>query len=307
MPNNPFKGLVAAPYTAFNEDFSLNLQDVPRYQNFLQKNGVKGAFIAGTTGEGLSLTPAEHFHLAKAWVEASPDDFNIIVSVGASSIQQSQSYAYQARVIGADAIAVLFPGFFKPADIEALITSFKAIASVVPEIPVYYYHIPKYTGIDFPVNQFMAALISGVPNFVGVKFSSTDFLDFQTCCSHWADHLDIFSGYDELLMHGILAGGNGAVGSTYNYLTPLYLQIIKAMERGDIYKARKFQERSIQAVTLMEEFSGATVAGKAIVSQISGIDLGPLRLPLVALSEERKNELYQRLEEIGFYEYCCLP
>ena len=307
MGNNTFKGLIASPYTAFQKDYSLNLSIIPQYQKFLKKNGAKGAFIASTTGEGLSLTPAEHFHLTKAWVDASDDDFKITVSVGADSIAQSQNYARQASMIGADAIAILLPGYYQPNNIRALIDSFLAIAKTVPDIPVYYYHIPSYTGIEFPVNQFLQALVTAAPNFAGVKFSSKDFVDFQICCSHWAEHLDIFSGFDESLIHGILAGSNGAVGSTFNYMTPLYVQIVRAMDQGNIYRARSYQDRAVQVIDLMEKFGGLHIAGKTILSKVSGIDFGPFRLPLVALDFVQERELLKKLEKIGFFEFSSMP
>lgn len=49
---NRFRGLVAAPFTPFNADRSINLDVIPTYARFLRENGVRAAFVCGTTGEG---------------------------------------------------------------------------------------------------------------------------------------------------------------------------------------------------------------------------------------------------------------
>ena len=64
-----FRGLVAAPFTPFNSDLTINLDVIPAYARLLRDNGVTAAFVCGTTGEGLSLTQAERMQVAAAWAK----------------------------------------------------------------------------------------------------------------------------------------------------------------------------------------------------------------------------------------------
>ena len=78
------KGLIDAPFTPFHEDGSLNLAPIPEYAALLARNGLKGVFINGSSGEGYMLTEEERMQLAEAWMAAVPEDFKVIVHVGST-------------------------------------------------------------------------------------------------------------------------------------------------------------------------------------------------------------------------------
>ena len=62
-----FEGLVAAPFTPMDPKGNLNPGMIPEYYSFLEKNDVAGAFINGSTGEGVSLTQKEKQINASEW------------------------------------------------------------------------------------------------------------------------------------------------------------------------------------------------------------------------------------------------
>jgi dihydrodipicolinate synthase/N-acetylneuraminate lyase len=72
-------GLIDAPFTPFYENGDINLEPIPAYAKMLQKNGLKGVFINGSSGEGYMLTPEERMQLAEAWIKAAPEGFKVIV------------------------------------------------------------------------------------------------------------------------------------------------------------------------------------------------------------------------------------
>src|ERR1700748_3492971 len=96
-------GLVAAPFTALNTDRSLNLAMIERQAKLLVDNGVSGAFICGTTGEGMSLSIDERLQVAEKWLTAAPRSLRVIVHVGHQSVSESQSLARHAERGGAHA------------------------------------------------------------------------------------------------------------------------------------------------------------------------------------------------------------
>ena len=111
-----FEGLVAAPFTPMDKAGNLNLSIIPEYYNFLEKNGVTGVFINGTTGEGPSLTQKEKQLQAEAWSEClkSGGKMRIINMVGGTSYQECIENALFSNEAGLSAIAIVAPYYFKP-------------------------------------------------------------------------------------------------------------------------------------------------------------------------------------------------
>jgi len=114
-------GLVAAPHTPFRPDGALNLDAIPRIAALLAHNGVSGAFICGTTGEGCSLTIAERKEVANTWRRSSPAGLKLAVHVGHLCLEDSCLLAAHAEQIGADAVATIAPSFFRPASVDDLV------------------------------------------------------------------------------------------------------------------------------------------------------------------------------------------
>ena len=109
-------GLIDAPFTPFYANGDVNLEPIPAYAAMLQKNGMQGVFINGSSGEGYMLTEDERMRLAEAWVEAAkalPCEFKVIVHVGSCCVRNSRMLAEHAQKIGAWGIGAMAPPFPK--------------------------------------------------------------------------------------------------------------------------------------------------------------------------------------------------
>lgn len=301
----PLSGLVAAPFTPFNASGELALEVIPQIAGLLARNGVKGAFVCGTTGEGSSLTSDERREVAAAWRAATPPGLMLTVHVGHLSLRESQALARHAQQIGADAIATLAPSFFKPASVQELVGWCAAVAAAAPKLPFYYYHMPSMTGVTIPVHEFLASAADVIPNFVGVKFTHEDLVDYAASCAAAGDRFSLLFGRDEILLSGLQIGGSGAVGSTYNYAAPLFNRLLQAFTAGDLAAARAHQAQARQFIDVMNNLGGLS-AGKTIMKFI-GVDCGAVRQPLTRLDEAREKELHRQLSAIGFFEYASRP
>ena len=193
------------------------------------------------------------------------------------------------------------PCYFKPATLDDLIDFCAEMAAAAPKLPFYYYHIPALTGVTFPMTQFLEAGAERIPTLAGLKFTDEDLMEFRQCLRVQDGRFNVMFGRDEILLAALALGARAAVGSTYNYMAPLYLRIIDAFESGDIESARADQSRAIDVISLLHKYDGA--AGKAIM-KIIGVDCGPVRPPLRSLSDEHQAELRSDLERIGFFEFC---
>ena len=73
--NKRIKGLICAPFTAFDKKGKVDLERVSAQARYYKNNGISGVFACGTTGEGSSLTMSEKKDLLSRWAEEREDDF----------------------------------------------------------------------------------------------------------------------------------------------------------------------------------------------------------------------------------------
>ena len=295
---NRLTGLIAAPFTALRPDGSLNLDLIERQAGELAGNGVRGAFICGTTGEGFSLTSAERMQVAERWLAAAPPELKVIVHVAHNSIGESQKLARHAEQIGAGAIASIGPTFFRPSSVEQLVDFCAPVAAAAAGLPFYYYHMPAMTGVNVPMPEFLRVGSKRIPNLAGIKFTDENLMSYTQCLNLEDGRFNILFGRDEILLAALALGATGAVGSTYNYMAPVYHQIISAFQAGDMETARHWQMLSIQIIAVMARHGGLP-AGKAMM-KILGLDCGPVRPPLKNVSAEQYATLQNDLACVGF-------
>jgi N-acetylneuraminate lyase len=298
------KGLVSAPFTPMKEDGSLNLSVIPRYYEMLVANGAAGAFICGSTGEGVSMTSAEKMAVCEAWASCarSNPDFKVMALLGGTSINDCKELARHAKKIGLYGVSFTAPFYFKPADVKQLAECCKAIADEVPDMPFYYYHIPVLTGVDILMFELLQLVDGYIPNFAGVKYTHEDFMDFLSCMNYKGGKYDMLWGRDENMLSALVLGVQGAVGSTFNYAAPLYSQLISAFDLGDLETARKLQQKSIDMIRLLGKYGGIAT-GKAYMKLI-GIDCGEFRLPVKNMNTEQHEEFKRDVEQLNFSSFC---
>jgi len=286
MEIKKFEGLVAAPFTPMNSDFTVNFKLIPEYYDFLERNGVIGAFINGSTGEGPSLTQKEKQLQASEWARCMKDGgkVRVINLVGGTSYSECIENAIFSAESGLSAIAVVAPYYYKPSDEQHLAEFVARIGESVPEMPVYFYHIPSLTGVNFLMAGFLKQISKMLPNFAGIKYTNEDFMDFMQCLDYEGGRYDLLWGRDENLLPAISTGCRGAVGSTYNYAAPLYLSLIDSFNNGDLHFARQLQHISIKMISLLGKYGGMAT-GKAFM-KYAGLDCGKSRCPVKNMTDE---------------------
>ena len=293
-------GLIAAPFTPMHEDGSLNLSLVPEYYKFLKANRVIGAFINGSTGEGVSQTKEERKAVAEAWAEATKGDkdFKVINLVGGTSIEDCKEMAKHTEEVGLYAVSFTAPFYFKPGSAQALADCCKEVAAAAPNTAFYYYHIPVLTGCYITIYDLLNAVNGSIPNFAGIKYTHEDFMDFLSCMYVDGGRYDMLWGRDENMLPALALGSFGAVGSTYNYAAPLYYNMQDAFKKGDLIKARDLQQQSIDMIRLLGKYGGIAT-GKAFMKLV-GLDCGGFRLPVKNMSAEQFELFKQDVAAVGF-------
>lgn len=292
-----YRGLIAAVHTPFYTDGRLHLEAVAAQAELLQRAGVAGVFVAGTTGESHSLTVDERMQLATRWVDAAAGTpLRVIIHVGHNCLADAVALAKHAAQIGCDGISALAPMYFKPPGVAELVGCCAAIAGAAADLPFYYYHIPSMTGLTHSMPEILEQARLRIPNLAGLKYSSNDLVQLQECLTVAGEELEIFFGSDEMLLAAVALGIESAVGSTYNFATPLYRQMLQAWQAGEQATARRLQRKSVELVRTLSAY-GFPAASK-VALRLLGVDCGPVRLPLANLTEQAEAELISRLEAL---------
>ena len=293
------QGLIAATYTPLKSDGQLNLEAIRPYAEFLKREKVDGVFLNGSTGDFASLTLTERKRVVEEWSKCRPSGFKLIVHVGDTSIENAKELASHAAKFQVDAISALAPYYYKPATMELLVQFCQEISDHCPDTPFYYYHIPSLTGVNFDMVQFMELASNNIAGFGGLKYSDEDLSQFKRCVDFDNGRFDVFFGVDEILLSALRLGAKGAVGSTYNHLTPLYHGLIAAFDDGEVEKASHLQKQVLCFVETLSQY-GYHAASKFILT-LQGLHLGPVRLPLGNLSISEEQALQKEITESGIF------
>jgi N-acetylneuraminate lyase len=290
-------GLVAATLTPLCADGSVDLAPIPRVVDHLQRTGVSGIYICGSTGEGISLTSEERRAVAEAYVSAAKGRLQTVVQVGHNSMVEAKALAAHAAEIGADAISATAPSYFKIASIEMLVDCMAEIASGAPQTPFYYYHIPSLTGAALDMVEFLPAADARIGNMVGMKYTTPEADVFQTCLNLQDGQFNVLWGRDEMFLSALAVGARGAIGSTYNIAAPLYLKVLEAFRSGDMAEAQRLQLLAVKMIRVLLRYPFL-----AMLKCLLGC--GGCRLPQSNLPAEQAAAVKAELDALGFFDWC---
>ena len=295
-------GLVAATHTPMNADGTCNPNAVDAQAAFLASQGIKLAFITGSTGESAHMQLTERKENMAAWGEAGPKHgIRFVVHTGGNCVRDGRELAEYAVKCGAAATASNSPCYFKPGSLDALVDCCAYEAAGAPELPYYFYDIPALTHVSFNPCKFMEAAAKKIPNFSGLKFTNPDLALYIEALNYEGGKYDCPWGVDEWFLGALATGAQGGVGSSFNYAPKLYQSLIAAFEAGDIAEARHLQQLSVKMVNIIAA-KGYMGCCKAIMGWW-GVDLGPARLPMGTPDQATLTQLRDELKAIGFFDW----
>ncbi|HFQ5286447.1 TPA: dihydrodipicolinate synthase family protein [Vibrio vulnificus] len=297
---NKLKGLIAAPHTPFDSNNQVNYAVIDQIAALLIEQGVTGAYVCGTTGEGIHCSVEERKAIAERWVKAADGKLDIILHTGALSIVDTLELTRHAETLDILATSAIGPCFFKPSSVADLVNYCAQIAEAAPSKGFYYYH-SGMSGVNLDLEQFLIQGEQRIPNLSGAKFNNVDLYEYQRALRVANGKFDIPFGVDEFLPAGLAVGAIGAigaVGSTYNYAAPLYLKIIEAFNQGKHSEVQALMDKVIALIRVLVEYGGVA-AGKAAM-QLHGIDAGDPRLPIRALTAQQKADVVAKMRDADF-------
>jgi len=290
----PFGAVLTAMVTPFTADGALDVEAAQRLAVHLVEAGNDGLVVSGTTGESPTTSDAEKDALLRAVLEAVGDRACVVAGVGTNDTAHTVELAGQAAKAGAHGLLVVTPYYNKP-PAASLVAHFTTVADAT-ELPCMLYDIPGRTGVRIttPVLQRLAehARIVAVKDAVADLFAGSEVMATTDLC--------FYSGDDALNLAWLAQGASGVVSVVGHVAGAQYVEMVAAVDRGDLVTARAIHDRLIPAVrAIMSPVSQGAIRAKAALQVLGVLTQRTMRLPLLAADDADLAEIGQGLAAAG--------
>jgi len=246
--------------------------------DFYVEAGLDGVLALGTAGEGILLSVDERRRVADLFLQAADNRLQIAVHCGAQTTRDTVALAVHAAEVGADAVVVIGPPYFK-LDEHAQYAHFFAAATACAPLPFYVYEFAATTGYAI-APAVLERLRDDAPNVVGLKVSDTPFDAFE---KYLLPGFDIFVGPEALIAAGMARGAIGAVSALASALPGDIAAVVR--EPSDEGAARLGELRSF-----VERFPRQAALKRLLALQ--GMPVREdVRAPLRQLTAAERDEL----------------
>ena len=260
--------------TPFKADGSISFDVAIELADFLVKEGCDGLVIAGSTGEGSSLSDTEKLELFACVAGA----VEVPVLAGSTSSDTARSVELTSRLIetGVSGVLATTPAYARPSQ-KGIAAHFAAIAEST-ELPIMLYDIPSRTGRKIAATTTVD-LVRSHSNIVAMKDASGDTASAAHVKSVLGDDLDLYSGDDAVLLPFMAVGAIGIISVAAHWAAREFAGIIAAVERGDWAQARAINERVAASCKFESTDEYPNPMPSKAVLRVLGFDVGQCRLP----------------------------
>lgn len=300
---NTLRGLLLPLTTPFQlnsigSSTSLSLGDVDAsalVENIrkLNKTGIIGHVILGSTGERVHLDEREYLQVIEVARREVSREMSFIVGVGQQSTRGTIDEIRKAANLGADAVLVITPYFYRSAITQdSLISFYTAVADASP-VPVLLYSMPALTGVK--IEPATIARLSQHENIVGAKDSSADIEGFKETVRLCPDDFNVMTGNGTVLLDTLKAGATGGILAVGCAVPEICVGIFKAFEAGEDERAAVLQAKLTPLTAAVTTRFG--IGGLKAALDLNGYKGGAVRAPLQSPDETARTEIARLLEE----------
>lgn len=280
-----FGKVSTAMVTPFDKKGNIDFSKTTKLIEHLISNGTDSLVVAGTTGESPTLTTEEKIALFRHVVKEVNGRIPVIAGTGSNNTYSSIELTKRAEEAGVDAIMLVAPYYNKPNQ-EGLYQHFKVIAEST-KLPIMLYNIPSRSVVEISSETIIR--LSKVPNILAVKEASGK-LDLMTeiIAGTHEDFL-VYSGDDALTLPALAVGANGVISVASHIIGNEMQEMVSQFQLGNVKEAAKLHQELLPIMKSLFKAPNPSPVKTAL--QIKGLDVGSVRLPLIPLSEDERNEL----------------
>ena len=270
------KGILPAIVTPTNAGGIFQEGPFEKLLSFVYEKGVDGLYVCGQTGEGLQQSVRQRKLVTEAAVRFSPRSKTIMAHVGAANTADAVELARHAEDAGAHALSALPPiGNYSFTEVK----SYYQTLAEATSLPFFVYYFPSLSASIGSAAQILE--LCAIPNVAGLKFTDSDFFKMSVVCNSGAT---LFNGFDEMLVAGMLMGASGGIGSTYNVMPELFVQLYAQASAADWVAARQTQATINELIEILLRYPVNPAVKQMLVWM--GHDCGPAIAPRRSLTAE---------------------
>lgn len=292
MPTSPrpLVGCGTALVTPFTTSGELDEQALRRLVEWQIAEGVHFLVPCGSTGEAVTLTPAEHRRVVEITVEVAEGRVPVVAGAGSNDTARAVALSREMARAGATHLLHVSPAYNKPPQ-RGIVAHFRAIADAV-EVPIVVYNVPGRTASNIEARTTLT--LAEHPRIVAIKEASGNLAQVTQILRNRPPGFSVLSGDDALTLPIMAAGGDGVISVVSNATPRLMARLVDWCARGEFAEARAL------AMRLTPWFEAAFIDSnpipvKAALSMMGKIE-NRLRLPLVPLGDAHVAPLRAALE-----------
>ena len=292
------EGIFAASITPLKQDFSPDLEFLPRYLGHLADRGCHGALILGTTGEGPSFSPDQRLEIFKSALEVKRQKpgFQLLAGTGTPSLDETAELTRSAFDLGMDGVVILPPFYFRNSGDDGLYSWYqKILKSSVPRGgTTLAYHIPAVSGVPLSIDLISRLHDAAPDKFIGLKDSSGDRDYSSQLGDRFGDDLRVFTGNDRLFTEAVKNNAVGCITALANLISPDLNDLWNALQADS--PTDQIQERINSYREICEQFQSSPPLINFLVSKKFEFPRWPVCPPLMNLSNEARDRVSTMLE-----------
>lgn len=289
-----FTGSGVAIVTPMKDNLEVNYDKLEELIDFHVKGGTDCIVIAGTTGEGATLSMEEHRNVIRAAVEFTRHRIPVVAGTGSNCTKTAIQLTQEAEEDGADGALIVTP-YYNKATQTGLIKHYSQIASET-KLPIILYNVPGRTGCNIQP-ETVATLVRENENIVGLKEATGNMAQASKTMYLCDGKMDLYSGEDGLVVPLMAIGGIGVISVIANIAPQQTHDMCASYMAGDREKALELQMKSLPLVDAL--FSEVNPIPVKRALNLLGMEVGSLRAPLCEMSDANAAVLKQAMVEYG--------
>ena len=290
MKNTIFEGAGTAIVTPLTEK-GVDYESFGRLIDWQIEQGADAIVVAGTTGEGSTLTDEEHREVVSYCVKRVANRVPVIAGTGSNDTAYAIDLTKFACDAGADAMLLVTP-YYNKATQNGLIKSFAAVADASTK-PCFLYNVPSRTGCNL-LPKTVAALADH-PRITAVKEASGNISQIVETAALCGDKIDIYSGNDDQIIPILSVGGKGVISVLSNIMPKETSLMCKRFFEGDVQGAAGMQLDYLPLINAL--FCEVNPIPVKAACAAMGFGENYLRLPLTPMEPEHEAVLLQLMRE----------
>lgn len=285
MTNSPiFTGAATALITPLNAN-GVDYDTLGRLIDWQIEQGINALVIAGTTGEGSTLTDEEHREVLRFSAERTNGRVPVIAGTGSNDTAYAVDLTKFACEVGCDAMLVVTP-YYNKATQNGLITMYNTIADASTK-PLIVYNVPSRTGVNIEPATY--AKLAEHPMIKGIKEANGNISKIVETAALVGDKLDIYSGNDDQIVPILSMGGSGIISVLSNIMPKETVNICDTYFAGDVKRSAALQCEYMKLIKLL--FSEVNPIPVKAAMAAMGWGENYVRLPLTPMEAEHEEKL----------------